>query len=197
MITRADWILTKNSVIQKTNHLLGSVQTEQNVLLQSYFSFFPGEIINSSHKISKGENYKGLPYLVLDYPRYFSKEDAFAIRTLFWWGNYFSITLQLSGHYLQMFAGNIMQQLKNSNREEYFLSVNESAWEHHFEPDNYISLQDYLAENSLQDFVNRPFIKIAKKIPLVKWDNAMVFYINNYNELLELTGEGLISQAME
>ena len=59
----------------------------------------PEVIKTSTPKISKGENYKDLPYVMLDYPRCFQKEKTIAIRTFFWWGNFFSINLQLSGEY--------------------------------------------------------------------------------------------------
>ena len=42
--------------------------------------FLPAEMLFHSPKISKGENYKGLPYVMLDYPRCFGKTDIFAIR---------------------------------------------------------------------------------------------------------------------
>ena len=70
--------------------------------------------LNSSPKISKGENYKGLPWLVLDYPRYFNKEDIFAIRTLFWWGNFFSITLHISGKYKMRYEKKIIDSFESA-----------------------------------------------------------------------------------
>src|SRR5690349_5675936 len=48
-------------------------------------------------KISKGDNYRGLPYVVLDHPRYFQKEDVCSFRSMFWWGHFFSFTLHLQG----------------------------------------------------------------------------------------------------
>ena len=98
LVATADWILTKNRVIQKINQLLSNVQTSQQQFLQTCTTL-EKEVLASSPKISKGENYKGLPWLVLDYPRSFNKEEVFAIRTLFWWGNFFSVTLHLSGKY--------------------------------------------------------------------------------------------------
>ena len=44
-------------------------------------------------KISKGENYLGLPYLILDFPKKLEDENQFAVRNFFWWGNYFSTFL--------------------------------------------------------------------------------------------------------
>lgn len=38
----------------------------------------------------------GQLYLILDYPGMLSTENIFAVRTLFWWGNIFSVSLHLS-----------------------------------------------------------------------------------------------------
>lgn len=79
LVINSGWILTKNGIIEKVKVLLTELQARQQALLSGPiaigFSFaLPEEVILPSPKISKGENYKGLPYLVLDYPRYFNKE---------------------------------------------------------------------------------------------------------------------------
>ena len=48
-------------------------------------------------KITRGENLAGLPYLVVDMPSWYSKEDILAVRTLLWWGNGIYHSLQVSG----------------------------------------------------------------------------------------------------
>ena len=141
LVATADWILTKNRVIQKINLLLSTVQTSQQQLLQP-IAIFGDEILKSSLKISKGENYKGLPWLVLDYPRYFNKEDVFAIRTLFWWGNFFSITLHLSGNYKTKYEKRIIDSFESLKREYFSVCINEDQWEHHFETTNYLPVHD-------------------------------------------------------
>ena len=70
----------------------------------------PAEVAEISPKISKGENYNGLPYVMFDYPRFFTKENVFAVRTFFWWANYFSVTLHLKGEYKEMFAETIFKK---------------------------------------------------------------------------------------
>ena len=64
----------------------------------------PEAVIQSSPKITRGENYQLLPYVILDYPRCFQKEQVFAIRTMFWWGKGISITLHVSGNVARMAA---------------------------------------------------------------------------------------------
>src|SRR5688572_33352065 len=100
-------ILTKNAILQKLKIFLEELQLRQKEIIKSYLEGFPSEVLKISSKVSKGENYKGLPWLVLDYPRHFEPGNIFAIRTLFWWGNFFSTTLHLSGRYKNKFGDKI------------------------------------------------------------------------------------------
>ena len=189
LVIRADWILTKNSVIQKTIKLLASLQTQQEILLLTYKGILPGEIINSSPKISKGENYKGLPYLVLDYPRYFNKEDTFAIRMFFWWGNFFSGTLHLSGIYKRMYEEKIIQSFETLKTEGFSICINEDQWEHHFEITNYLPLHS-LTAYQFEEIINRkPFIKLSKKISLRQWNSAEKNLLEIFSHLINTVSD--------
>lgn len=184
LVTRAEWILTKNSIIQKTIQMLAGLQTEQQHLLSSYKSLFPVEIINSSPKISKGENYKGLPYLVLDYPRYFNRKDAFAIRIFFWWGNFFSATLHLSGIYKKNYEKKISSSFETLKGSEFSVCINEDQWEHHFEKDNYVRLDTLPLANFEEIIGKKDFIKLSKEIPLVQWNEAEKELLKIFNQLI-------------
>ncbi|HYK47053.1 MAG TPA: hypothetical protein VEV83_17875 [Parafilimonas sp.] len=182
LVTSSDVILTKNRIIEKVYALFGSLSEGYRNILAKYSHDLPVEIFEKAPKIYRGENYMALPYVMLDYPRIFGKEEVFAIRSFFWWGNHFSITLQLSGNYMTMYAQNIVTQLHDRKEETWFIGTNESAWEHHFKEDNYLPLR----EISLPAFTQRSFVKIAKKIPLIEWTSAEDFFLKNFNELLGL-----------
>ena len=189
LVISADWILTKNSVIQKTIKLLASLQAQQEILLLTYKGILPGEIINSSPKISKGENYKGLPYLVLDYPRHFNKEDTFAIRMFFWWGNFFSGTLHLSGIYKRMYEEKIIQSFETLKTEGFSICINEDQWEHHFEITNYLPLHS-LTSYQFEEMINRkPFIKLSKKISLEQWNSAEKKLLEIFSHLINTVSD--------
>ena len=111
LVTSSEVILTKNRIIEKVYLLFGSLSEEYRRLLQAHSSKLAPEVFQQSPKISRGEQYLGLPYVMLDYPRIFSKDDVFAIRSFFWWGNHFSIRLQLSGKYLQMAQNRLMPRM--------------------------------------------------------------------------------------
>jgi hypothetical protein len=183
LVQNAEWILTKNAILQKVKLLLEDLQGSflQEIKKNTHL---PEEVAMTSPKISKGENYRGLPYLVLDLPRYFNKKDIFAIRTMFWWGNSFSITLQLSGKYKDQFAESVINKLELLGKNDFYYCVNGNQWEHHFENDNYIPLYG----NNLQEAINiiqhKEFLKLAYKIPLTRWDDARELLETCYRKVL-------------
>ena len=157
--------------MEKMKWLLQQCQDEQAVLFKNVHSSLPFEIFVTSAKISKGENYDGLPWLMLDHPRHFEKHNAFAIRTLFWWGNFFSITLHLSGKYKEQYAANIISQYDTLNQNNFYLCVNNTEWEHHFEKTNYIPVNK-AGIDAFQQIINeKSFIKLSVKINLDQWEN--------------------------
>jgi hypothetical protein len=122
---------------------------------------------------------------MMDYPRFFSKTNAFAIRSFFWWGNYFSITLQLSGVYLEMYADKIIDFINDKTNSDWYFGVHESEWEHHFEKDNYARFNELDKENFI-NLKSKGFIKIAKKLSLEDWKTADKFFTEQYKLLLKM-----------
>lgn len=180
LVTNHNFILTKNAVVGKVAALLGLTASQFANNINQYV--LPIEAINSIPKIAKGENYQGLPWLMLDYPRFFSKQDVFAIRVFFWWGNFISITLQLSGKYQQAYEQNIIRNLVANPNNNWQLCCNEDAWQHNFNPNNYRSFSSF----TTHELASLPFIKLAKKIPLRQWDDIDIFLQENFKTLLGL-----------
>ena len=181
LVTDPQVLMTKNSIIKKVSEIFGE-------LAEKYKKEISNKIPDSktliNPKISKGENYKGLPYVILDFPRQFNKTDIFAIRSFFWWGNFFSITLHLAGQYHQKYATAIKNAIDERFYEEWYIGLLGNQWEHHFESNNYLSLSqgiDY-------DIAELPYLKLAKKIPLNKWDETNTFFIKNFTLLSETLG---------
>jgi hypothetical protein len=189
LVSDATVILTKNAVLQKAMQLLGALGENQQQLIQTVSKRLPADIVNTSAKISKGENYKGLPYQVLDYPRFFENENTFAIRSMFWWGNFFSITLHLSGRFKELFEKKIIHSIHSLNEKGFYFCTNDHAWEHHFEEDNYVALSS-ISENAFEKIVReRPFIKLAQKIPLTEWDHAGEILFSYFKFLIEILAD--------
>lgn len=182
LVKNADWILTKNGIIQKVKDLFAALRyLQEETLYESLEGVVPEEVLASSSKISAGEQYRGLPWVVLDHPRFFSKTDIMAMRTLFWWGRTFSVTMHLSGVYKNKYEQKIIQsypQLKAASdpasagltASDYYICVNTTEWEHHFEEDNYKPVSACSAEEWESIIRGQSFLKLSKRIPLAAWE---------------------------
>jgi hypothetical protein len=186
LLTNADWILTKNGLMQKTRSLLEDLQALQQEFLSAGSQLIPPVAIAVSPKISKGENYGGLPYLILDHPRYFDKENVFAIRTMFWWGNFFSATLHLSGSFKNDFSAAIISHYPFLATNDFYACVHDEEWEHHFENNNYKPVSEMKAGEFEKLVRDKSFIKLAQKIPLEKWEDARELLLKSFRELITL-----------
>ena len=182
LVFSTEMMNAKNCIIQKVVGLFADL-SEHYVSIAN--PALPVHITSVSPKISKGEQYLGLPYVMLDYPRIFSKEQTFAIRTFFWWGHHFSIHLHVSGNYKNQYQSQIKQAINKNQLSNWYVCVNEDEWQHHFEEDNYAPLkQREEAITSLQ--IN--FLKVAKKIPLTQWNTSAKTLLESFRLLIRLTG---------
>lgn len=182
LVNNSDWILTKNAIIAKVYDLFGQLSEAYKCELQKHSSLGKLGIDLNSAKIAKGEQYEGLPWVMLDHPRHFTTSETFAVRSFFWWGNYCSITLQLSGRFAEIFGGEIEKYFRSRPPGGWFYCINEDAWLHHFRGDNY----EEILPGGPPVLRGRPFIKLAKKIPLTDWNRLTEFFENSYTEIFQL-----------
>ena len=173
LVKDKEWILTKRSIIERSYDLFAEAVADIGLFNEEVLQ---GNIRTAPPKISKGENYRGFPYVMMDYPRCFEKENIFAVRTMFWWANFFSITIHLAGTYKDHFAGKLLKNV--TLLEDLFICVNDDPWQHYFEPDNYVH-GSQLGRDQIQQMITGPFIKFALKYELEQW-----------NEMQELLKEG-------
>jgi hypothetical protein len=183
LVQHGEWILTKNAIIQKVYNLFGYLAEQINDSINT--NHLPREVAATTAKISKGENYNGLPYVMLDYPRFFTKTDVFAIRTFFWWANYISITLHLKGRYKTMFAGAIQKNKEYFTESDFYISATEEEWQHDIAGRNYILLNrlDNLAVKEI--LLQSPFVKLTVITDLAKWNEAPAILLRQYGALLK------------
>lgn len=184
LVNNTEWILTKRIIVEKAGSMLAALACEMNTIVRQVENL-PEAVVSSSPKISKGENYRGLPYVVLDYPRCFAKENIFMIRTMFWWGNFFSITVQLGGEYKKLFETILVKNTKLLQQSGGYCCVSEDPWQHYFERDNYIEMSTQ-EEGTIQKLlVQKSFIKIAWKFPLAEWNNMPLALEHSFKKIVE------------
>ncbi len=170
LVQNAQLLLTKNTIIEKVYALFGELASELQQSSIYKTNNLPTELLTLGPKISRGEKYKGLPYVMLDYPRCFGKEDIFAVRTFFWWGNYFSVTLHLKGKYQQLFIPHLHKQIALLKANNFQVCFAGEEWEHDLSDGNYIPIStngDIISEMNL---VSKPFYKLTSRVELHQWN---------------------------
>jgi hypothetical protein len=189
LVTNVEWIMIKKEIIKKVFDVFGRLHLQMVKLVED--SSLPGIVKENKGKIYKGENYLDLPYVMMDYPARFSKTDVFAIRTMFWWGNYFSITLHVSGIYKQPFQKKLKDSFSVLQKKGFYICVHEEEWHHHFENSNYKQSSDISLEE-VGDIIQKDFFKVGKIIPLAEWDNAQSDIMKYFKEIIQMVTQNLV-----
>lgn len=181
LVKNADWILTKQIIIQKVYGLFAdNIKAIEATILNEHE--IPVNVRQSVPKIYKGENYLQLPYVIMDYPRCFEKENIFAVRTMFWWANFFSITLHLSGVYKDFVKGHVVGDGQMATAG-LFIGVNENQWQHHFEEDNFLPFEQLSLQQRVSLFEKNNFIKLAIKFSLDEWNEMPLLLNEGYKRI--------------
>jgi hypothetical protein len=188
LVTDPAWILTKNSIIAKVVAMFALLGERWQEMLRENRALSPVSpgmlalhIAAATPKISKGEQYRGLPYVMLDCPREFGREDVLAIRTLFWWGHAFSVTLHLKGIYQVTLLPVILERREELAAAGFELGVSEGEWEHGHLPENY---RPWAGAEELG--AARPFLKLSARCGLEYWEEAPELLSELYRKLLEV-----------
>ena len=180
-----EWILTKNRVIDKIAEGLEGLGMQMMQDVETAYPSINAQLSVRGFKVSKGEKYQGLPYLILDYPRAFGKINILAIRVLFWWSHFFTITLHTKGEY-----ANAVQKLLLSGKirlnENVFISHSGNEWNHDISHEDYTRLRD-LSNKQLQlAFEQTAFLKLSWRLELMQWDAAEKKLYLQFHEFLKL-----------
>lgn len=180
----AEIILTKNRVLAKMKMLLEKVQDLQTDLVTK--NHLNIEIFKTSPKISRGENYLGLPYLMLDYPRQSSEKNFFFIRTMFWWGNFFSCTLHIAKDSKEIFKKRIISSY--SELKNFYIATSDDQWVHQLTEKDYKRIGLVTEEQFAAVSESFDHIKIAGKHSLAEWEMAPVKLLENWKLFLSVCG---------
>jgi hypothetical protein len=179
---------TKASVMAKVFDLLNEMSVVLERLIKEHQNIIPDGALSSSPKISRGENYQGFPWMVLDYPRLFSSQQTFAFRTLFWWGHSWIFTFQLSGDCWRQFALVLWEQLPHLANNDYRIACGLNPWIHDPDDSSFLPVSEEIFRNAalMKKLRDQPYFKMAAKWPFEQSDLLECKALEFYNRCLRL-----------
>ena len=141
---------------------------------------YPEKTDTELGKISKGENYKGLPYLILDYPRLFSQEGVLAFRTMFWWANGFYFTFHVSGIYLEQYKQAFDEAFELWQKQDIFYYKYDEEWKHEVQSPYYFPIEDIPKTELMKLISQQGYLKLARKLSLKQTDELVDYGVNSF-----------------
>ena len=182
VLRNTEFLQIKNQLSEKVVRYLSKIERALHQAIQEDAFDFPAGTFLKSGKISKGEQYKNLPYFILDYPRLFTHANVFAFRSMLWWGHEYSCTLHLQGDILKSHSKSITENL--SKASDGYFCVNKQPWEYHFERDNYVPLEEINSSDISRQIKEHEFIKISDFMPLVNFSAYESFTLESFARFL-------------
>lgn len=176
-----EFLLKKRGISNQIISLLSNTERALKDVVEKSDFQFPENTFLKSGKISKGENYKGLPFFVLDYPRLYSSENIFAFRSMIWWGNEISFSLLLSGESINHFKTKLESFYKEKG---YYLCVNDTPWEYHFHTSNFQPVSSFSKTQFQNEIRKRKFFKVALKYSLDQINDIPNLAVTSFKSII-------------
>ena len=165
-------LLKKNAIekIQAHLHELG----EQLITNQLITRPLP----TKSYKISKGENYLNLPYLVLDLPKIDGNHFPILCRTLFWWGKYFSFNVFIRKDAYDMVS--FEKKIKSQSMKGIHVLQSDKIWQQDLDSEDFTQASNWPANIITEG----PYLKLSIKHPIEEIDSLFEKAAYHYELIL-------------
>lgn len=171
-----DFLLSKVKITDFIFQQLSEVKGELRTFIEQTHFPFPEKTDLKNGKISKGEKYQNLPYLILDFPKRIDRESVFALRTMLWWGKEWSCTLHLQGKAWEDLKATFQENYQKLFNQEVFICIKEHPWEYHFGADNYQKIEGA----NLETILSKEFLKISRKLEIQAYSELKAFVLESF-----------------
>jgi hypothetical protein len=155
---------TKKNIFDAIYNQFQEINLRVEELKQNYSALFEQYPSPLNGKISKGENYDGCPYIVLDNPRIYLPNNILACRTMFMWGKYFVATFIFKRPDVNQHLSFMANFANHHVSENDYVMTGNALWQHHISADNYKGLNKIDMKN-LEMLMPMEHVKIVRVIP--------------------------------
>ena len=179
LLNTVDIFLHKPAIMKKAEANLTALKQEIIKTLSQVPHPCPPESDIVKGQIVRGENHKGFPFISLDMPQMFSKNQMFTYRTLFWWGHDLIFSLILKQENQAPLIEKLIQLKKHPEWKDIQLAIAPTPWEWEKDMKNFIPFFE-ASEIKIRDTINSvKYIKICRfyslassEFPKLNWADA-------------------------
>ncbi|RMH05567.1 MAG: hypothetical protein D6704_09320 [Nitrospirae bacterium] len=157
----------KARITQKIRLLLEQCHVIFSEELKQWHLLAPPALNLEAVQFVKGEHLEDFPYQYLDFPRYYTRREKFAFRTLFWWGHHVVFALILEGGHLRQYKENMINRYADIADRGVTLCLSHSLWDWHQGPGYTLDITRSRKSQVAAVLADRPFMKLATFVPLI------------------------------
>ena len=117
-------------------------------------------------QLVKGEHLEECPYQYLDFPRYYTRQDKLAFRSLFWWGHHLVFALIVEGPLVKNYRMNLFNRFSEVANRQLSLCLSSSLWEWKAGSGFTLDITHNRRSEIAAALDHRTFFKIARFIPI-------------------------------
>jgi hypothetical protein len=167
MILNTDFFPAKAGIIRKFHDEFMSLRDQLRMECQKdILGNGPKGCDWATGQLVKGERFHDFPYVYLDFPKFFSKDEMFTFRSFFWWGHALFFCWFLSGPRLEEYKVRLVADYAALSGQTIFLSTADSPWEWSLEKPHAVFLDQTTEEDLKEILKDRSFLKIGSALTL-------------------------------
>jgi len=129
LIADQHFFLAKARIMAKVRGLLEATHATLKEEVASASLATPPDFDPTNCHFVKGESLEFFPYQYLDFPKHFHDSNAFAFRTLFWWGHHVVCAVMLEGEGIKQHKARIVDRFHQLAGQGLELSLAPTLWE--------------------------------------------------------------------
>jgi len=161
-----EFFLKKAVISAKLKRTLEQLHLALQPELAAHSLLAPGDFDSESVQFVKGEHLEDCPYQYLDFPRYYTRQEKLAFRTLCWWGHHLVFALIVEGPLVKQFRVNLFNRFSEVADRQLSLCISSSLWEWKAGPGFTVDITLNNRSKIAAALDRRTFFKIARFIPI-------------------------------
>lgn len=164
LIQETDFFQIKAVITKKVKRLLEQLHAALTEELSTSDLLAPEGTDKITGQFVKGEHLHDFPYQYLDLPKFFSQDEKFTFRSLFWWGHHFVFALILEGRHLERYKRNLLDAYDQLADQDLYILMSPTLWEWEKRPELLLEIRKDNREAVEVALTTRPFLKIHRFI---------------------------------
>ncbi len=165
LLADQEFFRKKARISVKIKQILEHLQNRIESEIASHPFLAPEGFDPQARQFVKGEHLENFPYQYVDFPRFYTRENKFAFRSLVWWGHHMVFALIVEGPLVKQYRRNLFNRYSEVADHHLCLCLSPSLWEWKAGSGLTLPITHDRRSEIAATLDHRTFFKIARFLP--------------------------------